>query len=175
MLKATSTRKNYKQFYCSNSNLYLQVDYEEVEYGNGGSYRQVDYFPPNCIGYALFETRNITITNINNHTSHNSEYYSDMLQEIISDYVTSCRRIASYTSSIASNEYRLAARIPNLYGDGTYRYHVIYQLSDGTWAGKDHSGVSQHFGNKNPSTSPEMWSDDAYHPYSGTIYFAVRK
>ena len=53
--------------------------------------------------------------------------------------------------------------------------HVIYQLSDGTWAGKDDTAPSQHFGNSNPSTTPAMWSNDAYSPSAGTIYFAVTR
>ena len=59
--------------------------------------------------------------------------------------------------------------------DDVHRYHVIYQLSDGTWAGKNHTSPSQHFGDGDPSTSPEMWSNDAYSPEAGTIYFAIRR
>ena len=59
--------------------------------------------------------------------------------------------------------------------DPNNRYHVIYQLSDGTWAGKDGEASSKHFGRSNPSTTPEMWENDKYDPDAGTIYFAVKK
>jgi len=54
-----------------------------------------------------------------------------------------------------------------------YIYHYIYQLSDGTWAGKDDTSASEHFGNGNPSVSEEMWANGAYSADAGTLYFAV--
>ena len=72
------------------------------------------------------------------------------------------------------NEYRVAVRAPNDWDQKIY-YHMIYQLSDGTWAGKDDQSLSKHFGNGNPSISPEMWENDAYPASAGTIYFAVER
>lgn len=102
-----------------------------------------------------------------------TESYSTQIQEAIEKYAVSCRRIAAYDTPIdVNNEYRVAVRAPNNPGR---LYHVIYQLSDGTWAGKDDQGASEHFDNGNPSISPEMWSDDAYPASAGTIYFAVER
>ena len=171
MLKATSIGQNYKQFYCSDSNLYFRVDYSEVEHGNGGSYRQVNTQDPNCFGYALFLIYSPGL-HFPTLGSSNTEIYSSYFAEAISHYSTSCRRINSYVDDINSNEYRLAIRAPRL---PQRNYHVIYQLSDGTWAGKDDTANSQHFGRGNPSIMPEMWSNDWYPADSGTIYFAVQR
>ena len=104
-----------------------------------------------------------------------TESYSTQIQEAIEKYAVSCRRIAAYDTPIdVDNEYRVAVRAPNDWDQKIY-YHMIYQLSDGTWAGKDHQGASEHFDNGNPSTSPEMWSNDAYAASAGTIYIAVER
>lgn len=147
--------------------------FQEVEFGNGGEYRQVNSGDPNCFGYALFlnQAVNPKLSSIDSHTT---EDFSDRFAAIINMYAVSCRRIASHTAPINSNEYRMAVRAPNGL-DGIHNYHVIYQLSDGTWAGKDATAPSKHFGRTNPSTTPAMWSNNAYSPSAGTIYFAVRR
>lgn len=38
---------------------------------------------------------------------------------------------------------------------------------------KDATAPSQLFTYKNPDEASEMWSNDAYSPAAGTIYFAV--
>ena len=145
---------------------------EKVEYGNGGIYRQVNSQTPNCFGYAMF----VDSVNINPiwGGSHSTEDFSGKFEAAINGVAKSCRRIESFGAPISSDEYRVAIRVPNLL-DGIHRYHVIYQLSDGTWAGKDDTAPSKHFENKNPSNSPEMWSNDAYAASAGTIYFAVKR
>ena len=146
-----------------------------LEYGNGGEYRYVNDDRINCFGYVLFKDKSIYPSNeINTMYSHNTEDYSNIFVKEISLY-TNCRKINSYTDYISANEYRIALRVPNYYLDSTHRYHLIYQLSDGTWAGKDHINPSQHFGRGNPSDHPEMWSNDAYPSACGTVYFAVRR
>lgn len=148
--------------------------FEKIQYGNGGSYRQVNTSKPNCFGYALFVNEDVTPNPLFWPDSHYTEDFSDKFEGAINSEAVSCRRIASYIAPIQANEYRLAVRVPNGL-DGEHNYHVIYQLSDGTWAGKDSTAPSQHFGKGNPSISPEMWSNDAYSPSAGTIYFAVRR
>lgn len=146
---------------------------ELVKYGNGGVYRPEYSMSINCFEYALFiEGFEYPLFYFND-TSHSTEYYSFRFQGAIEKYAVSCRRIAAYDTPIdVNNEYRVAVRAPNNPGR---LYHVIYQLSDGTWAGKDDQGASEHFDNGNPSISPEMWSDDAYPASAGTIYFAVER
>lgn len=143
------------------------------EYGNGGAYRQVNTSTPNCFGYAMFVDE-VNINKLFWPSSHKSEDFSDKFAGAINGTGKTCRRISSFTSPIESNEYRVAIRVPNLL-DGIHQYHVIYQLSDGTWAGKDDKAPSQHFGYDNPSTTGVMWSNDAYSPSAGTIYFAVKR
>ena len=143
-----------------------------ANYGCGGEYRQVNTSEPNCFGYALFLDESPSINPIWG-WSHETESFSGKFQAAIEEHYP-CRQISSYISDISPNEYRLAVRCPNML-DGVHRYHVIYQLSDGTWAGKDGMYPSRHFGNENPSISPEMWSNNAYSPEAGTIYFAVTR
>ena len=144
-----------------------------INYGCGGEYRQVDAEKPNCLGYALFSIEEINLNKYGWPDSHLTEDFSYKFESAIKSKY-SCRRIASYDDAISSNEYRLAVRCPNLL-DGVHVYHVIYQLSDGTWAGKNFKEPSKHFGSGNPSVSPEMWENNAYSPRAGTIYFAVAK
>ncbi len=146
---------------------------ERAGYGNGGEYRQVNTATPNCFGYAMFVDE-VTINTLFWPSSHQSEDFSDKFEGAINGTGKTCRRISAYDTPINPTEYRVAIRVPNLL-DGIHRYHVIYQLSDGTWAGKDDTAPSQHFGNSNPSTTPAMWSNDAYSPSAGTIYFAVTR
>lgn len=171
MFKALNNNQTYKQFHCTGNDLYVRVDFKDVEHGNGGSYRQVNSEAPNCLGYALF-LNNVIGPTLPSLGSSNTELYTDNFKKVIDSYSTSCRRIASYVDDIDSNEYRLAIRAPRLPGRN---YHVIYQLSDGTWAGKDDTAPSQHFGRSNPSTTPAMWSNDLYESDAGTIYFAVKR
>ena len=149
--------------------------FEEPEYGNGGSYRQVNTSTPNCFGYALFSSGKIEINTLFWPNSHKTVDFADRFEGAIEGAGKQCRRIDSFTSPIEPNEYRVAIRCPNLL-DGIHRYHVIYQLSDGTWAGKDDTRMSQHFNEfTNPDFTPSMWSNDAYAEEAGTIYFAVRR
>ena len=146
-----------------------------VNYGCGGTYRQVNDYQTNCLEYALLlnQDADIGLTTYLWDPKLNSSYFIGRIISTI-EYNTSfaCRSIEAYNSAIDADEYRIAARVPHKDG---YNYHFIYQLSDGTWAGKDDSSPSRHFGNKNPSISPEMWSNNAYSPDAGTIYFAVKR
>ncbi len=154
---------------------YYTYSYSTTNYGCGGAYRQVNDYDTNCFEYAmLFDTDQKFVFPFRLFDPKlNSSYF---IQRIISwiESCTSytCRSINAYNSAITSDEYRIAARVPNKDG---YNYHFIYQLSDGTWAGKNDSSLSCHFGNANPSISPEMWANDAYSPDAGTIYFAVKR
>lgn len=141
-----------------------------------GSYRLLSY--ASNFGYAVFEDEDIGINFgifANSHqTADNKGYFENSLR----NYVTSYRQINNYQSPIETDEYRIAVRIPNgiVVGYFSYYFHVIYQLSDGTWAGKNAKAPSKHFGNANPSITPEMWDGDSYYPQScGTIYYAVKK
>ena len=146
-----------------------------INYGCGGAYRQINDYQTNCLEYALLLNTDagIGLTTTFLDPKLNSSYFIGRIISTI-EYNTSftCRSIEAYDSAIDADEYRIAARVPHKDG---YNYHFIYQLSDGTWAGKDDSSPSRHFGNKNPSVSPEMWSNDAYSPEAGTIYFAVKR
>ena len=146
-----------------------------LNYGCGGPYRQVDNADVNCLEYALlFDIdASIGLRTIISDPKLNSSHFIGIIINIIENSTSfKCRSINNYNSEINANEYRIAARVPNAYG---YNYHFIYQLSDGTWAGKDGSNSSLHFGNKNPDTSPEMWNNNAYSPEAGTIYFAIER
>jgi|GEM_PF-3607450 len=147
--------------------------FEKVNYGNGGAYRSKGYgVPPNCFGYAMFaDSESGGVSFYLWDTSHKTEDYSDRFKSAIEKYAVSCHRISDDTASIAANEYRVAVRAPRENG---YNYHVIYQLSDGSWAGKDYDDKSESLGWGNPSTSPGIWSD-GYYASCGTIYFAVRR
>ena len=154
---------------------YYSYWYETTFYGCGGEYRQVNDYHINCLEYALLFNTNpdIQLTKYPWDPSLNSAYFIGRIINTIEGNTSfTCRSIDAYDSAIDVNEYRIAARVP--FKDG-YNYHFIYQLSDGTWAGKDASNPSCHFGNKNPSFFPEMWSNDAYSPEAGTIYFAVKR
>ena len=148
---------------------------EPEDYGCGGEYRQVNNSYVNCLEYALLLSADadIGLTTYIWDPKLNSSYYIErIIRTIEQNTLFICRSIDNYNSAIEADEYRIAARVPR--GD-RYYYHFIYQLSDGTWAGKDSSMPSQHFGRGNPSVSPEMWSNDAYSPEAGTIYFAVKR
>jgi len=62
-------------------------------------------------------------------------------------------------------------------------YHVVYQVNNGSWAGKHGTGSDSinYTGTPNPSTYEEMWKVRQlgivvreYPPSTGTIYFAVQ-
>ena len=147
--------------------------FEEYQTGAGGEYRDVRTMEPNCFGYALFLDEETGPNKLAWGSSHNSEDFREKFQVALAQRGnTTCRSISDFRSPLEPNEYRVAVRVPNKL-DGVHIYHVIYQLSDGTWAGKDDTRPSQHFDSGNPSISPEMWSNDAYAASAGTIYFAV--
>ena len=151
-----------------------------INYGCGGAYRQINDYQTNCLEYALLLNTDagIGLTTTFLDPKLNSSYFIGRIISTI-EYNTSfaCRSIEAYDSAIDADEYRIAARVPNIRSltGNSYYYHFIYQLSDGTWAGKDGAYPSRHFGRGNPSNSPEMWSNDAYSPEAGTIYFAVKR
>ncbi len=151
--------------------------FESVQTGNGGIYRNVDTDKPNCFGYAMFLDEDLSPI-FYSWEPHETEYYSARFKSKIEQYAVSCRRIDSDTAPIESYEYRMAIRAPNghQYGGYKYYFHVIYQLSDGSWAGKNATANSKHLGWGNPSLTLRMWDGDNYYPEScGTIYFAVRR
>ncbi len=143
------------------------------EQNAGGAYRQINTEEPNCLGYALFQSEKVNPDWEFWDWNGDTEKYSGDFEDIISKYYP-CRRIAAYNTPINMNEYRIAVRSPRDF-DGSNFYHVIYQLGDGTWAGKDDTSPSQHFDADNPSTDNSMWSNNRYPQSCGTIYFAVER
>lgn len=145
-------------------------------YGYAGGYRKVYDPRVNCFEYALLYDTDMDFNPIRRRTiypSLNSEIYAYEIMEYITEKCNATvKKIDAYDSTVYTGEYRIAARLP--FKDG-YNYHFIYQLGDGTWAGKDDTEISQHFGKGNPSVTPEMWANDKYSPEAGTIYFAVKK
>ena len=173
----------------STSNPAVKLDYassasiqqwglEKSLFGDGGEYRQVDTKEPNCFGYALFSPDKLNPSFSWAPSTHKTEDYLDRFESVLSHNANSYRRIESFVAHIQDDEYRIAIRCPYNLNNNGYNYHVIYQLSDGTWAGKDDTARSKHFdylGLANPSTSSDMWSYDAYSPSAGTVYYAVRR
>lgn len=78
------------------------------------------------------------------------------------------------TFNINENEYRVALRVTT---SGTYDYHYMIQLEDGSWAHKPGSLPSEYLGFINPSTydwSYYYGSRIGWCYYnSDVIYFAV--
>lgn len=151
--------------------------FEKVEYGCGGEYRPIATTQSiNCFGYAMLVDDVINFGISGN--SHISENNKESFEQKLRQYVSSYRQIENFLTIIGNDEYRIAVRIPNgyFYNGCLYNFHVIYQLSDGTWAGKNAEAASKHFGKDNPSVTPEMWDGNNYYPQScGTLYYAVKK
>ena len=148
-----------------------------TEYGCGGEYQDISSYPPNCFGYAVFVEKDIGISFGLFATSHLTADNKGYFENALRNYVTSYRQIDNYQSPIETDEYRIAVRIPNgiVVGNELSYFHVIYQLSNGQWAGKDYKEPSDRFDNENPSITPKMWNGDSYYPQScGTIYYAVK-
>lgn len=146
-------------------------------YGWAGTYRKVYDPDVDCLEYALLHNTDTGLkTELQKgllEPTLNSAYYRQrVINYIYSKYGMECRKLDDYQDTINSGEYRMAARLP--FKDGYY-FHFIYQLGDGTWAGKDAIYPSEHFGMGNPDNSPEMWANDKYSPEAGTIYFAVKR
>ena len=144
-------------------------------YGWAGTYRIERHPQIECLEYALLleEDAGLGIdVGLSKPRLNSKAFIGSIIREIEDEANIPCRKIEAYDAPINDGEYRIAARVPNVNG---YYYHFIYQLSDGTWAGKDGSDYSEHFGMGNPDNSPEMWADDKYSPDAGTIYFAVKR
>ena len=151
-------------------------------YGCGLTYRSVTGYPPNCMAYTLGKSTSISISGISGKNA--SEDYIDAVIAKIKSQGFGCRSISSYDSTINRNEYRVAFRWHQK-GDG---FHIVMQLSDGTWAGKNYTEPSIHFKTGNPSEKKhEMWWDvyttdkndkNIFKSTSYTtnvVYFAVEK
>ena len=82
------------------------------------------------------------------------------------------RPLRNCVDPVQNNEYRVAVRVPN--GINGWNFHVIYQLSDGSWAGKNHNYASKLLGWGDPSSAPGMWENDLFPEWVGTVYYAVR-
>ncbi len=158
--------------------------FEKVNFGCGGSYRPIGAGTParpDCMGYSLtMANPSVANTNVGLALSGSSYYTEDHIQDIengLRKYVN-CRRLENFSAPINSNEYRIAIRTPNGYNG--WRFHVIYQLSDGTWVGKNYTYASKKFNqsnpfkNVNPDNSPDMWDGDSIFPARfGTVYYAI--
>ena len=145
---------------------------EKVNFGNGGTYQPKGAgLPPNCMGYAL--KRNMEI-NLKINPFNNSNYTKDHVSGIestLGDHVN-YRPLRNCVDPVQNNEYRVAVRVPN--GINGWNFHVIYQLSDGSWAGKNHNYASKLLGWGDPSSAPGMWENDLFPEWVGTVYYAVR-
>ena len=137
-------------------------------YGNGGSYKSVTGPATNCMGFALF-TGGILgpACPIPNKTTVTTEDFIDRVVEfgLSVGPSCSCRHISSQTAAITDQEYRIAFRGKQT-NDGAF--HVVRQLKDGTWAGKNGTDISRHFvgDDANPSKlDGPMW----YNVYLGSI------
>lgn len=156
----------------------MQWYMDKAIYGCGGAYRQVDTTVPNCFGYAMLHDDKVEFHAHNNSTQANLFYFNKTLLEIAEQGVISgYRRIDDYLSPIDIDEYRIAVRMPGAHNEeAAGNYHVIYQLSDGTWAGKNGEARSKHFGMGDPSSTPAMWDGDEIYPAScGTVFYAIKK
>ena len=132
-----------------------------TQYGSGGPYRKVTTDAPNCLGYALHENGVIEGPNPGKTVTAKS-YRDDYLLKFIRDNRKgiSCSAISGYNSAINLGEYRMALRVHNGSATGTLSgFHVVYQLYDGSWAGKNDTWDSEHFtgANINPDAVPRMW------------------
>ena len=158
------------------SNGYRKWNLLEVTFGCGGTYRDVKAgTPPNCLGYALFMNEEFTIPIDDDAIEaleevHYTVAFTPYIEEFL-DYYTEYRPLANFRTPVQNSEYRIAIRYTN--GINGYIFHVIYQLSDGRWAGKNDVAISRHFSWGDPSVSPDMWEDDLFPEWSGTIYYAV--
>ena len=146
---------------------------------SAGAYRSKPNSLPNCLGYSLFLNVALGLTPLGGEDLAESTLTKDHLGELQATLNAqshiSWRKIGAYNSPIESNEYRIAFRAPRYvpwHGLIVYNFHVIYQLSDGTWAGKDDDDPSQHFGSGNPSTTQSMWGNH-YPESAGTEYYAI--
>lgn len=143
-------------------------------YGCAGGFRDITDTSINCMGYALFINKDITLSLPG--SEHKTTFYRSQIESTLKAQVgeNGYRYIYNYQTPIEANEYRIAIRTPN-YLDGIHRFHVIYQLSDGRWAGKDDQSCSHWFEPGDPSVTGEMWSNNAYAESAGTLYYAIKK
>ena len=133
----------------------------------GGVYRHSTSREQNCYGYVL---------NRNEVLIPKSRYIFGDISDITGK---PCRTILSYDSPISNNEYRAAYRFRPPSQGG---WHIVYQLTDGTWAGKHGIGdASQHFKDVvDPGAVPDshpMWNPHWFSPnYPGpTRYVAITR
>ena len=159
-----------------------------VTHGYGGGYRNVTGWPPNCMGYVLNIKANLGPVPING--VNTSVGYKQNVKECIENQGFDCRPIDAYNSPINANEFRVAfkAEYENVV-NGISKFHIIMQLSDGTWAGKNHDDPSVHYTAKNlnpdgnSSREKAIWYNvpNLYGVYfrsflaSDTLFFAVQK
>ena len=141
-----------------------------------GKYYESKSGDMNCLGYCLFKYEDIGCRRIDS-ARVSSDYTQQMINYIKTTHKKNCYQIASYTAYVPDNMYRMAFRLGAQNGNKPIdRFHVIHQLSDGRWAGKNSTaGWSKVFANTNPSTTAAMWENDHYPQSQGTIYFAVEK
>lgn len=142
----------------------------DPNYGCGGKYKQENNPNVNCFEYALFLGNKETGISLHGSSNRTEAYINDIIRAV-EEHAISCVPIDNYKSPIDADEYRIAVRAPN--SNGIY-YHVIYQLSNGRWAGKDDQSSSQWFEPGDPSVTGEMWSNNTYPESAGTLYFAVK-
>jgi|GEM_PF-3948526 len=153
---------------------------EAVSYSTG-DWRDSDSTDQNCLGYVLNKDEDLGWKGyVVSGATHSSDY-----DEAIPNYMSDvqkrkCYRITSYSTPIPKGWFRMAFRLHPTSG-----FHVVYQLGDGSWAGKHGTGTPlfpspaiNYSGN--PSTNQEMWTAkrlgitiQEYPDSMGTRYFAV--
>ena len=131
----------------------------------------------NCFGYVFQKNENIGPNYIAS-AKNSSAYAEEIIRYITKTFGRECKRIDSYNAPIDDHMFRMAFRRGKDKADPNEKpgFHVIYQLSNGDWVGKNGTGgYSQNFGKGDPSHSPKMWNNNQYPESMGTIYFAVTK
>lgn len=140
-------------------------------YGSGGDYRKVTGEFPLCWAYILFSNQKLQWPQGQGNIP---EYKTEILRWLKEDHNITCRSLDAYNSPLQVGEYRIAFRMKK----GAPNVHFIYQLSNGTWAGKDAENPSVHF---DESTDPRIhgsnyWKrDDKTFYDSDTLFFALKR
>lgn len=155
----------------------------------------------NCMGYALdkmvyVDARALGYTNSSSMWNYSIDQMTSVYVSKIQAWMNNnmgtrdYRSIASYNTSIALTEYRVATKVAfydhdgdnkftrttlNIYDmfnpeDDNLMYHWWYQTETGTWAQKDGSGDSSEIGVTNSNTD---WYNSSMIVEGNTKYYAV--
>ncbi len=183
--------------FSGTSSSYYLMRVKSYPYGNR-AYENSTTSNVNCAGYALNVNDYITISDINltySELNNCSSEYSmlQLVKQRFESYMNSngvnYTQLASYSSVIDTNQYRVVLRIgyEDLDDDGIYEigtsdlfdYHWWYQTNTGQWANKhgslDSNLCSNTSGTTNPYNSHEDWDVDIFSDFydSTCIHYAI--